>query len=38
MGKLEEAIQLRSEGQLEKSNVLLSKLVVECPEDALVNY
>lgn len=38
MVKLEEAIQLRSEGEFEKSNVLLSKLVLECPEDALVNY
>jgi tetratricopeptide (TPR) repeat protein len=38
MGKLEEAIQLRSEGKLEKSNVLLSNLVSEFPNDALVNY
>ena len=38
MGKLEEAIQLRSEGKLEKSNVLLSNLVSEFPDDALVNY
>ena len=34
MGKLEEAIQLRSEGKLQKSNALLSNLVLEFSDDA----
>ncbi|MBE1554192.1 tetratricopeptide repeat protein [Sporosarcina limicola] len=38
MGKLEEAIQLRSEGELDKSNELLADLIADFPDDALVNY
>ena len=38
MGKLEEAIQLRSEGKLNESNELLMSLVLKFPKDAEVNY
>ncbi|WP_336823315.1 tetratricopeptide repeat protein [Sporosarcina sp. USHLN248] len=38
MSRLYEAIQLRNEGELVKSNELLTSLVEETPGDALLNY
>jgi tetratricopeptide (TPR) repeat protein len=36
--QLEQAILLRNEGELEKSNELLVELVMKFPEDASINY